>query len=157
VLTQVVKNSAGTVLTTVSMTYDTLSGRLKTVAETGKNTTTRTYDTFGRLATYSDGEGNTITYGYDQANNLISLKYPGPAGTNYTVLYTYDAENRLVSQQTKNALIPLLGATPGGARPLTITYTYDYLNRRAGKKVWEKVDNNWGSRTGSGLSFCYPT
>ena len=48
---------------------------------------------------------------------------------------TVDAENRLTQQQTKNTLLALLGATPGGERPLTITYTYDYCNRRVGKKV----------------------
>jgi RHS repeat-associated protein len=94
VLTQQILDTDGqTVLSTVTMTYDT-AGRLLTVSEGGK-TTTRTYDALGRLATYADGEGNTIAYTYDVSNNLASITYPG-AG-NKTVGYAYDANNRLVT------------------------------------------------------------
>jgi YD repeat-containing protein len=89
VLTRQILAPNGTLLTSGTMSYDT-AGRLRTVSENGK-TTTRAYDTLERLATYSDGEGNTITYGYDLANNLTSLTYPGSK----TVTYAYDSCNRL--------------------------------------------------------------
>ncbi len=60
--------------------------------------------------------------------------------------YAYDAENRLVAMQTKDALIPALLAHTGGPRPLLINFTYDYLNRRVGKRVQEKIDGQWQER-----------
>jgi RHS repeat-associated protein len=93
VLTQVIYSgtSQTTVLASSTMSYDA-AGRLYQVKENGK-TTTRTYDSLGRLSSYNDGEGHTMSYGYDAANNLVTLTYPG----NLTVMYTYDANNQLES------------------------------------------------------------
>jgi RHS repeat-associated protein len=92
---QVYRTASGTVEATVTLAYYA-DGALKTVAEqtsAGTRTTTRTYDNFGRLATYTDGEGNTLGYTYDKYGNLATLVYPG--SVNKTVSYTYDINNRL--------------------------------------------------------------
>jgi RHS repeat-associated protein len=60
------------------------------VIEGGK-TTTRLYDAAGRLNSYADGEGNTITYDYYASGELKLITYPG----NKTVTYTYDDFGRL--------------------------------------------------------------
>ena len=109
VLTQEIRDPNNALLTSSTMTYDT-AGRLKTVSENNK-TTTRNYDTLGRLASYLDGEGNTISYGYDAANNLTTLTYPG----GLAVTYTYDANNRLASIKDWNNRLT--------------TYTYDDAGR----------------------------
>lgn len=75
---------------TTTYTYDD-NGNVLTVTEGGK-TITRAYDELNRLTSYSDGDGNTISYTYDQAGNLATLTYPG--GTK-TVTYTYDKLNRI--------------------------------------------------------------
>jgi len=69
--------------------------------------TVRVYDSLGRLISYSDEAGNTISYGYDQAGNLTQLTYPGGK----VVSYGYDANNRLST------------VTDWAAR--TTTYSYD--------------------------------
>lgn len=110
VLTQAVyADDHTTVLVSSTMSYDA-AGRLHQIKENGK-TTTRTYDALGRLASYSDGEGNLISYGYDEANNLTTLTYPGSK----TVTYTYDANNRLETVKDWN--------------DRTTTYTYDAAGR----------------------------
>lgn len=89
VLTQVIKDSAATVVTTTTFAYYP-GGLLNTVTE-GAITTTRTYDDFGRIYSYNDGEGHTLGYRYDGAGNLQQLIYPDGK----TVTYGYDDYNRL--------------------------------------------------------------
>ncbi len=78
-------------------------------------TTTRTYDDFGRVATYAyenaDGEVSLLKYEYDLSSNLTKLTYPD----NKEVHYTYDAYNRLST------------VTDWASRETT--YTYDEMNR----------------------------
>lgn len=54
---------------------------------------TRTYDALNRLTSYTDENGNTLTYGYDALGNLTSLGYPD----GWMVHYTYDEANRLTT------------------------------------------------------------
>jgi len=54
-------------------------------------TTTRTYDAINRLASYADGEGNTIEYDYYPSGELKKIGYPG----NKAVTYDYDDFGRL--------------------------------------------------------------
>jgi YD repeat-containing protein len=96
---------------------------------TGGKTTTRTYDALGRLATYADGEGNTIAYTYDVSNNLASITYPG-AG-NKTVGYTYDANNRLITvtdwdDRVTHYTYDLAGRLGGTTRPNGTTRSHVY-------------------------------
>ena len=73
-----------------------------------------THDRFGRLATATDGRGNTITYTYDNADRITNVAY-SDANT-HAVAYTYDANGR-VTQRVD------------GAGTTTYTYTYDDLGR----------------------------
>jgi len=131
VLTQVTYDTNGaTPLATTTMTYDG-AGRLYQVTENGK-TTTRNYDTLGRLSSYQDGEGNTIAYTYDLANNLKTLTYPG----NLTLTYDYDECNRLISvrdwqQRTTTYTYDTLGRLTKTTRPNNTTreQLYDRANR----------------------------
>lgn len=59
----------------------------------GGATTTRAYDSLGRLTGYTDEAGNTIGYGYDPAGNLVRLTYPDGK----VVTYNYDQNNRLIT------------------------------------------------------------
>ena len=60
---------------TIRYTYDA-NGNLETVTDK-KGTIRRTYDELDRVRTYTDYKGDTITYGYDEMGNRISLTYPG--------------------------------------------------------------------------------
>jgi len=71
-----------------------------------------THDGFGRLATATDGRGNTITYTYDNADRITNVAYSD--ASTHSVGYSYDANGR-VTQRVD------------GAR--TTTYTYDDLGR----------------------------
>jgi RHS repeat-associated protein len=75
---------------TSSFTYDN-NGNLLTHSENGK-TITRSYDELNRVTSYTDEDGSTIGYEYDDNSNLTRLTYPG--GTKY-VDYSYDSHNRL--------------------------------------------------------------
>ena len=82
------------------------------VSGTGLGARAFTYDSFGRLATATDGRGNTITYTYDNADRITNVAYSD--GYTHSVAYTYDA-NGLLTQRIDGA-----GTT---------TYTYDDLGR----------------------------
>ncbi len=56
--------------------------------------TTWTYDSLGRLSTLTDGSGDVVSYGYDLADNVVSITYPGIASP---LTYAYDAAGRMVS------------------------------------------------------------
>jgi RHS repeat-associated protein len=76
----------------VSYTYDADGQRIS--MNDGTGTTTYAYDSLHRLAKDIQGGGQTVSYGYDLAGNLVSLKAaPGP----YNVARTYDGANRLSS------------------------------------------------------------
>lgn len=74
------------------------NGLLKSVTE-GNKTTTRNYDALNRLSSYSDGEGNTLSYGYYASGGLRTISYPNDNPAAYpngkTVTYTYDDFGRL--------------------------------------------------------------
>lgn len=71
-----------------------------------------TYDGFGRLATGTDGAGNTYTYTYDSADRLTRAAYTGGPDP-VTVTYRYDSAGNLVGR-----------TDPSG----TTTFTFDGRN-----------------------------
>jgi RHS repeat-associated protein len=89
-----------------------------------------TWDGFGRLATASDGRGNTTTYTYDGLDRITKIDY-SDAGT-HDVTYGYDANGHVTTRTdgsgtttyTYDDLGHLLSVanTAGGG---TISYTYD--------------------------------
>jgi HTH-type transcriptional regulator / antitoxin HigA len=61
---------------TSSFTYDK-NGRVTEVVDNAyakSRKVKKTYDALGRLATYTDENGNVISYGYDKAGNLIGSR-----------------------------------------------------------------------------------
>ncbi|MCH5280115.1 MAG: PKD domain-containing protein, partial [Lachnospiraceae bacterium] len=83
-------------LGTISYTYDK-NGNVLTVSD--KNgTITRTYDALNRVTSVTDHQGNTISYGYDQLGNRISITYAGGE----KVRYTYDKTGRLLTVTDKD-------------------------------------------------------
>lgn len=69
-------------------TYD-VQNNIKTI-KNGNGIITLNYDIHSRISSYTDYFGQTVAYGYDNNNNVISITYPG----NKKVVYTYDALNR---------------------------------------------------------------
>ena len=120
----------------VTYAYDANGNITKITDE--KGTTLRTYDNRNRMTTQTDYKGRTVSYGYDEIGNLISLTYPGGEIVRYTYYkngnlktitdnnnritsYTYDKANRLTACDR-----------PDGSRE---TYTYDKAGR-----LTEKTD-----------------
>jgi len=89
-----------------------------------------TWDGFGRLATATDGRGNTITYNYDNLDRITKVDYSDAGTTDVT--FTYDDNGQILtrtdasgtSTYTHDDLGHTLTTvnTAGGG---TNTYTYD--------------------------------
>ncbi len=94
---------------TIGYTYDAASNLL-TVTE-GSAAITRTYDARNRPLTATNARGDTISYQWDDANNLTRLTYPDSK----EVHYTYNARNQLASVSDWNGRIT--------------SYTYDVTGR----------------------------
>ena len=81
---------------TIRYTYDA-NGNILTVSEKqgllDTREITRTYDCMNRVTSYTDYNGKTIEYGYDELGNRISLTYPGGE----IVRYSYDKNGKLLS------------------------------------------------------------
>ncbi|RLB38524.1 MAG: hypothetical protein DRH12_12775, partial [Deltaproteobacteria bacterium] len=73
----------------VSFTYD--AGNRMTGMTDSLGTSAYSYDALGRLTSYTNPYGQSVSYSYDEAGNLSTITYPG----NKVVTYTYDASNRL--------------------------------------------------------------
>ncbi len=94
---------------TVTFTYDLLTGQRASMADATGITTSYTYDALGRLLQKANTQLGNLNYAYDPAGNLTSIT--GPNG--YSVAYHWDALNRLDG----------VGDTTDGVDPTR--YTYD--------------------------------
>ncbi len=99
----------------VDFSYDSRDNLAEMIDSTG--TTANTYDAAGRLTSHTDGNGHTVSYGYDAAGNLATLIYP-PGDRK--VEYSYDNLNRL-----STVTIDWLPGKP------TMSYFYDDADRLA--------------------------
>jgi RHS repeat-associated protein len=63
-----------------------------------------TYDPLGRRSVLTFGDGSTQTYGYDNADRLLTLAhaFPSDAPDNVTLTYGYDAGGRELTRQYSN-------------------------------------------------------
>lgn len=97
VLTSIYKNAAGTVIATITYTYDN-DGNMLTRVE-GSQTTTYSYDGLNRLTcvTYPS---SSVSYGHDPAGNVTSL-----IDASGTTKYAYDKANRLTSVTDPGATV----------------------------------------------------
>jgi RHS repeat-associated protein len=92
---------------------------------------TITYDGFGRVATMTDGAGNTTTFSYDQSDRITKAAYTGGAHP-VTVNYSYDRAGNLATRVDPSGtttwtydgrnLVTSRTASSGGG---TLTYGYD--------------------------------
>jgi RHS repeat-associated protein len=87
------KNSSGTVVNTLTYSYDAAGNMLTAADKFG--TITRSYDALDRLATDQNVFGQVLTYSYDTANRL-TLRQDSLGGVLTSV---YDADNRLTNRQ----------------------------------------------------------
>lgn len=119
-------NSSDTFITTVTV-YDVAGNPVKTVDGNGVVTLhtfdpcgrelsasiqnsdgsqtllySQTYSPYGKIATYSDGLGNTTTYSYDELGNLTGITDPN----GYTYAYQYDFHGRLLRERTSSNDLP---------------------------------------------------
>ena len=100
---------------TMSRDYD-LRDNLTTLTREDGLTETASYDGLGRRTQVITPD-NTLTYGYDPRSNLTEA-----ADNDSRVAFTYDERNRLETTTTDGTV----GPQPG----VTLTYTYDALDRR---------------------------
>ncbi|MCX7110667.1 MAG: hypothetical protein NTX45_11185 [Proteobacteria bacterium] len=114
-----VANSA----TTTAYSYDTLFRLVDETligAGTGKSlTTTRGYDSNGRLTQMQDPKGNLFTLANDPMGNPTQLSVATPGGGNY---YLATASYNFAGQKTSYANTP---STTANANINQINYTYD--------------------------------
>lgn len=96
-------SSAPTLGSQISSTFDS-DGRLHTYTDTGGNLATTGYNADGQVASLNDGK-STVSYSYDDATDhdgkLVSLT-DGQAGT---FSGTYSADGALVSEQFPSGLV----------------------------------------------------
>ncbi len=127
-------------LGTIRYTYDE-NGNILTVSETQGLLDTkeikRTYDCMNRVTSYTDYNGNTITYGYDELGNRISLTYPGGE----IVRYSYDKNGKLLSVTDPDGAVTRYEYDKNGRMSKTVrpngsseTYTYDTAGNLTGQK-----------------------
>jgi YD repeat-containing protein len=76
------------------------------------------YDNCGNLTTFTDANGHTTTYNYNNLNLLENVLQP-ETSTTYTTEYTYDNEENLHT----------VVRYADGSHSYTTTYAYDELNR----------------------------
>jgi RHS repeat-associated protein len=103
--------------------------------------TNYTYDVFGRVASVSDGTGNSLAYTYDDADNVLTVT---TNGLNYafngnTVTYTYYPNGERKSMY----FVAALHGAPSGQE-----YTYNYTYNDAGQMT--NVAIYAGSTNGQG-------
>lgn len=118
----------GSNVTSYSYTNHQLTG-VTPPTGTSLGSKANSYDSYGRLATATDGAGRTTSYSYDLDDRLLTESF---SDSTPTVTNTYDASGNLTQQvsgggtitNTYDALNHLLttGNTAGGG---TITYGYD--------------------------------
>jgi RHS repeat-associated protein len=100
-----------------TVTYDTL-GRVKSFSDADGVSATTTYDFLGRPVTLSDGKG-TQTMGYDSVTGLLVELKDSAAGT-FTA--SYDADGQLVGRGLPNGLTAQTTFDETGS-PVGLTYT----------------------------------
>jgi len=117
----------------VTNTYDSLD-RLTQMNDT-IGTSSFGYDADGRITSFTDADGFTLSYLYDAAGNLTQITYPDST----TVTYGYDAANRLATVTNwlgEQATYVYDGdgrlATSTQFNGITTAYTFDAASRLTG-------------------------
>jgi RHS repeat-associated protein len=122
--------------------YDT-ENNLTSIKDANNNTTSFTYDAFGRVTKTTFPSGYIETYGYDADNNLTAKT----DRKNQQITYTYDQLNRLMQKTYPDST--------------TVNYTYD-LNSRLTQVIdptgtYAFTFDNMGRLTGTTTSYTFLT
>ncbi len=143
-------------------TYDA-NNYLQQVTRDGKTLESFTYDPIGRVKTHTDATGLTLTYDYNELNDIIKITYPDPDGKfvsyNYSILtprlldsmtdrsgrttqYFYDKLKRLIKTVNPEGGITINEYDANGNMTKLIdpngnatTFSYD-LNNRLSRKTY---------------------
>ena len=129
-------------------------GRLTSVTDALRNTTTYVPDGIGQVTQVTDANGGITKFEYDAAGNLQTVT---DAKQNIAVTNTYDLRNRIISScdarhncTTYSSYDPddnLMKVASGTL--IETDYTYDNLNRRS------TINYGVGSSTPSGITLTY--
>ncbi|MBJ7330843.1 MAG: hypothetical protein JHC95_13160 [Solirubrobacteraceae bacterium] len=119
----------------VKVTYDANGGVAKVTQ--GDTSTEFTYDAKLRLSTRKDALGNTLKYGYDDADRVTSVTVPDDvAGGESVFRYAYDADGNVVSVRTPEGRVHAIGRDTAGREKTftpagqTAKYEKDYFANR---------------------------
>ena len=120
--------------------------------------TTNAFDAHGRQLTVTDARNGATTYGYDDADRVVTTISPVPAGgqsaqTNTTLFEAAGHAWKIVladgtSVTNEFHLNGLLKKTYG-SRTYPVEYTYDAGGKMLTMKKWKKFSNNTGTATTS--------
>lgn len=103
---------------TTSITYNTSRYPVTRPAQLG--VITNTFDAAGRIATSTDGKGQTATYAYDGNDRLLQTRFGATCVLATCVTYTYDANGNLKTRVDGSG---------------TTTHNYDVQNRPTSKTI----------------------
>lgn len=142
------KNSAGTVKSVSTTTYDQYHNVLSE-SYTEDGTTTTTSATFSSNGNYpaseTDADGNTTYTNYDANTGMLLSETDA---NNITTTYTYDVMDRQTSVSVPNGsqtITTQYGYTPGGRQSsitrngFTYTFTYDSFGNESATKIGNRT------------------
>jgi RHS repeat-associated protein len=119
-----------------SMIYNTVIERHSSPTGSGVESTTTSFDNFGRTLSRTNAQGNTTTYTYDALGRMLSEVKPGGSGASYTNTYTYNSLGRVLVRTTPERGTTTFSYDAGGrlvsatdSKGQTFSQTYDGLNR----------------------------
>ena len=107
------------------------------------------YDANGNMNGISNGNGTTVTKGYDNDDNLTSLNTYTSSGSGiYKIIYGYNEDSQRVSESENdgsytwnyNSLGQLQTETRTGAAAYTNTYVYDNVGNRTSDNINGRPD-----------------
>ncbi|MCQ6270816.1 hypothetical protein M8J71_10020 [Pseudarthrobacter sp. R1] len=105
---------------TTSITYNTARYPATITPPAPLGTTTRAFDAAGRVATSTDGKGQTATYVYDGNDRLTQTRFGASCVPATCVTYTYDPNGNLKTRVDGSG---------------TTTYAFDVQNRPTAKTI----------------------
>ena len=114
------------------------------------------YDSHGRLGTQTDARTGETMYGYNDADQLVSVTTPVPATgqSAQTIQYEYDAMGRrTIVALPDNGTVTTEYFDTGepkkiyGVRTYAVEYTYDYAGRMKTMKTWKDYAGDIGIAT----------